>query len=123
MLRYKPEQPLRMTMMIRDRRRARIRRVQRWDEVQEMKHLAEVEAEAAPTPFFDNASSWRAHYLPTEMYMQAQFRRERERARMTFSEEMLRRAKAGRRAKHAYFTRKAQKARAARDVAENKASS
>lgn len=51
MLRYKPEQPLRMTMMIRDRRRARIRRVQRWDEVQEMKHLAEVEAEAAPTPF------------------------------------------------------------------------
>ncbi|WFD27739.1 DNA-directed DNA polymerase [Malassezia nana] len=44
MLRYKPTQPIHMTMMIQWRRRARLQRLQRWDEIQEIKRLAVAEA-------------------------------------------------------------------------------
>jgi len=87
MLRYKPTQPLRMTMMIRARRRARQRRLQRWDELQEIKFL------------LGNDDAWYDTYKPYERELQAQFQRERERAQMVFTPEQLRVAKAARRAR------------------------
>lgn len=62
MLRYKPEQPLSMTMMIRARRRARLRRLQQWDEVQEMKQLTSVEAATHPhDAFYARPHDWRTY--------------------------------------------------------------
>lgn len=87
MLRYKPTQPLHMTMMIRARRRARQRRLQRWDELQEIKFL------------LGNDDAWYDTYKPYERELQAQFQRERERAQMVFTPEQLRVAKAARRAR------------------------
>ena len=91
MLRYKPTQPLRMTMMIRARRRARQRRLQRWDELQEIKFL------------LGDDDAWYDTYKPYERELQAQFQRERERAQMVFTPEQLRVAKAARRARLAQY--------------------
>ena len=91
MLRYKPTQPLRMTMMIRARRRARQRRLQRWDELQEIKFL------------LGDDDAWYDTYKPYERKLQAQFQRERERAQMVFTPEQLRVAKAARRARLAQY--------------------
>ena len=77
MLRYKPTQPLHMTMMIRARR----------DELQEIKFL------------LGNDDAWYDTYKPYERELQAQFQRERERAQMVFTPEQLRVAKAARRAR------------------------
>jgi len=59
MLRYKPYQPAQMNMMISSRRRARNKRLQRWDEIQEIKFLAETEAQARVRDgFFDRVNEW-----------------------------------------------------------------
>ena len=78
-------------MMIRARRRARQRRLQRWDELQEIKFR------------LGDADAWDATYKPYERELQAQFQRERERAQMVFTPEQLRVAKAARRARLAQY--------------------
>ena len=48
-----------MNMMISSRRRARNKRLQRWDEIQEIKFLAETEAQARVRDgFFDRVNEW-----------------------------------------------------------------
>lgn len=113
MLRYKPIQPIHMTMMIQWRRRARLKRLQRWDEIQEIKLLADAEAHATvPGSGFERVGEWHAAYTAHERELQAQFARERERAGMAFSATQLERAKAARRAKHAFRVRRRQEAAA-----------
>lgn len=103
MLRYKPTQPIHTTMMIHARRKARIKRLERWDEIQEIKYLAEREAHARVRDgFFERTSEWHGRYAPYERELQAQFQRERERAAMVFTPEQLRRAMAARRARMRY---------------------
>lgn len=93
--------------MISSRRRARNKRLQRWDEIQEIKFLAETEAQARVRDgFFDRVNEWYERYAPYEQELLAQFQRERERAQMVFPPELLRRAKEARRAKHAYFVKR-----------------
>ena len=46
LLRYKPDQPIGMTMMIRRRRMARVKRIARWNETQQAKHLGIADARA-----------------------------------------------------------------------------
>lgn len=93
MLRYRPTQPLRMTMMIRDRRRRRERRLQRWSEVQEMRQLARDDAR---DDALEGTRAWTAPLDAHARDMQTQFAREQARARMVFDEATLRRAKAAR---------------------------
>ncbi|WFD38947.1 DNA-directed DNA polymerase [Malassezia japonica] len=100
MLRYKPDQPESMTMMIRDRRRRRERRMQQWSNVQEMAQLAKDEcASLGGHEPVGNAGEWTAPLVDAERDMQAQFQREYARARMVFDRETLRRAKAAKHAK------------------------
>lgn len=117
MLRYKPTQPIHMTMMIQWRRRARLKRLQRWDEIQEMKRLSDAEVQAAvPGGAFECASEWHEAYKVHERELQAQFARERERASMSFTTAQLERAKAARRAKHAFHVRRRQERTVALDT-------
>lgn len=100
MLRYKPDQPESMTMMIRDRRRRRERRMQQWSNVQEMAQLAKDEcASLGGHEPAGNAGEWTAPLVDAERDMQVQFQREYARARMVFDRETLRRAKAAKHAK------------------------
>ena len=117
MLRYKPTQPIHMTMMIQWRRRARLKRLQRWDEIQEIKRLIDAEANGlVPSGGLERVGEWHAAYKAHERELQAQFARERERASMSFTAAQLARAKAARRAKHAFHVRRRQERAAARDT-------
>ena len=87
------DRPLRMTMMIRDRRRRRERRLQRWSEVQEMRQLARDDARGDA---LEGTRAWTAPLDAHARDMQTQFAREQARARMVFDEATLRRAKAAR---------------------------
>ncbi|WFD04439.1 DNA-directed DNA polymerase [Malassezia obtusa] len=108
MLRYKPEQPLKITMMIRDRRRRREKRLQRWDEVQEMKRMIRDEHRGGAREI----GAWSAPLEAWEREMQAQFAREHARSRMVFDVATLRRAKEARRRRAAYHAARASRATA-----------
>ncbi|PKI84234.1 Mip1p [Malassezia vespertilionis] len=108
MLRYKPDQPLSMTMMIRDRRRRREKRMQRMAVAHETQHMIEEEAAHLGTlvPVLADVDGWSKPVQAHKQAMHEQFQSEYRRAAMVFRPAMLARAKQARRAKHAYRTKK-----------------
>lgn len=108
LLRYKPDQPLEITMMIRDRRRKREKRLQTWEEVRETKQMTEHEHRH----FGTDAAAWIAPLQTHQHTMQEQFGREQQRARMVYDEATLLRAKKARRAKQAWHAKRVKRTQA-----------
>ncbi|WFD45335.1 DNA-directed DNA polymerase [Malassezia psittaci] len=93
MLRYKPEQPPKITMMINARRVRREKRMQRWSEVQEMRQLIMNDMQSGAE---GEKQQWLRPLQAFERQMQEQFAREQARSRMVFDQETLKRAKEAR---------------------------
>ncbi|KAI0822051.1 hypothetical protein BC628DRAFT_1328315 [Trametes gibbosa] len=116
-------QPLHITGMIVWRRKARMRRMARQDDLQEMTSFLEAErtfeSQLAKTPdaksfqrhFVENLSDWRAPIAEDLRAMRATSNRERARAKMPYPPELLEQIKSARRARIENKTRERERER------------
>ncbi len=123
--RYKPVQPIAITMMIAKRRTARLRRRERQADTSELQRSMDVETRLLRMLGRGSASddAWQQPLRDEQKRIQEGFAGDARRARMVFTEHMLRRAKQARRARQRASERRAFKLRAAQTQSDVEAKS